>query len=269
MAEVFEVEHIAGEAALLGYRHQIGDQGVLGRRIGQQIAGQGPVGNAVMAIVHHGQDRRRRGGAGDQGLGFGIARHRNPAQRPIQQHPLGRDHVEVVDMALERNAGAFVPAHIEAHRQRPLSASGRHLLRPWNAFPLGRPFEPMGGLHVQGLEHLGVLEGQVGQARGEGERGEKSGHDQGRQGDQQAHPQIGALGPASGRIVEHEVGHGRAGGSLRRAGFAGSGVCAGNMTQGWRDAKVSSPRRCPPTLPDANRPAVGRLSTMWNGATLL
>ena len=233
--QVFQVEDIAGVAMPAGEDDEVGDQGRTGGGVDQQIAGQGAVGNVVMAVVDHGQDRGRGLGGGDQRLGLGIGGHRDPPQRAVEQDPLGRDHVQLIDMPVERHARALVPADVEAHRQGPRPPAGRGLARPGDAPPPRGPFQPMRAFHMQRLQHLGVLQGQVGQARGEGEGGEEGGDDEGGQGDQQADAQVGAPGAPPRRIVKHEIGHGRT--WLVSLRFASQAADAANMTKGRRNGK--------------------------------
>ncbi len=116
--EILEVEDIARVAARLGVAHQVLDEGVARRGIEQQGVGQGPVPIAVVRIVDHRQDRRLVRGLGQQGLGLGIVRHAERAQRPFRGDPLRSEHVELVDVCGQGHAGTLVPRCVEADGQR-------------------------------------------------------------------------------------------------------------------------------------------------------
>ncbi len=206
--DVFQVEHVAAVAAALGQVDEVGHQGGARGGIGQQVAGQRTVEQAVVGVGDRRQHRRRVLGAGDDRLGLRVRRHRDRTQRAVQKDPLRRDHVELVDVLGQRGTRALVPRDIEAHRQRPRRAAGRTGVRAaGHVGPAGLPLQPVRGLNVQRLQHPRVLQRQLRQHRREGQGGEEAGDDQRRQRNQQPDAKARAPIPASGRIMKDVVGH--------------------------------------------------------------
>ena len=64
-------------------------------------------------------------------------------------------------MAFERNAGFLVPRHIKSNRKWPRHAARDGLSGDRNVPPAFATFQSTAVLHMQGLQHLRILQGQL------------------------------------------------------------------------------------------------------------
>ena len=168
--QVLEIEDVTGEAALFRQGLEVPDQGSACLRRAEQLFDRLGDPDSVNRIVDHRHDGGPLCGIPDQLLRPGVGRGGKLAVRRRYHHPLGRQHVDILQMFPQPLGRLLIPTHVEGDGER---ACGRALDpgTPGRRSPRGCP---AGDLHIQGRQGVGVAEphlrhvGGKGQSRGKG-----------------------------------------------------------------------------------------------------
>ena len=142
---------------------------------------------------------------GDDVVGPGIVGDAYIAGPVLQQHPLGRDDIQLIDVVHEGGARSLVPAHVEADVERTLALAEQRA-GLGNPCPLQLARADC-GTGVQRGQDARIAEAHARHMRRKRQGGGESGEDGEDGGDQKTHAERSAPFPAAGGVVENRSGH--------------------------------------------------------------